>query len=54
MKKEIDMSECVITYDYDSEITMKDALIDLFVEYVNEKVGKSVIERIIKDKTTKN
>jgi hypothetical protein len=48
MKKEIDISECVITYDYDSEITMKDALIDLFVD-VNEKAGKSVIERIIKD-----
>lgn len=47
MKKEIDISECVIEFNEETETTIRDELIELFVGYVNNKLGYvAVIKKV--------
>lgn len=45
-RKTIDDSECVINF-VEREYTMEDAVLDLFIEFVNEKYGYTIIQKKI-------
>lgn len=45
MKKEIDISKCIIEFNDDSDITIKDVLVDMFVEFTNKKLGYIAITK---------
>lgn len=49
MKNKINIDECEIIYNENTDVTGYDLLTDLFIEYVNNLYKRPVLERIIKD-----